>query len=186
MLGALSGGKLQPNSKQERAAVRLTSGLNLLSKIRVGDANHPLSGSNLKEVFTETEWRRFADSLVRNAARPDLHFLPGDGHKGEPWCAIPSHAFVLLRYPLSIPYEALELANACAEEFWSDAVRSAQFPLSMQHALMHERPLKCLRVRPAFLHDLLARFVNLYGRIGSPDFTEHAVASLAQDLEAKE
>ena len=121
------------------------------------------------------------DRIVRNSYRPDVHFLPADEQPSE-WAAVSEHSIVLFRYTLSAPLVLFELAQDTAIKDWT-AVASKLIPRwPIASAFSTRRPIKRLSLKPRFLSDLLTRYVSMYVRLGSPDFTPETVAEYVREI----
>jgi hypothetical protein len=46
---------------------------------------------------------------------------------------------------------------------------------------MTRRPIKKALLRHRFVVDVIARLTNMFGRLGSPDFTTHTLERFMQD-----
>jgi hypothetical protein len=82
---------------------------------------------------------------------------------------------------MSAPLELFDLASTCSEMEWASRRDAASVSPLMKTAFS-ERPLKVLHLRKPFLVDLLSRFVGLFVRIGSPDFSSEAVKHLSDEM----
>lgn len=141
--------------------------------------------SKYRSLVGDGAFRSFREKVVRNALRPDLHFLPADGQKPQ-FSAVISHSVALFRYPLSVPIDILDSATDCSEAGWAQEVKRLcpQYGCVLQ---LHERrPLKLLRVKTRFISDLLTRFTGLFGRLGSPDFSDATIQRYARQIGGEE
>ncbi|MFH2051116.1 MAG: hypothetical protein ABIK96_01490 [bacterium] len=166
------------------------SQLNTIHRCRAGFqlANAIVEGSSLNDpvnlyrtLVGEKPYFNTIQSIVRNSFRTDLHFLPGDDQKPE-YSAVPVPSVVMFRYPLTIPIDILDSASVCTDSAWEGEKLRLSKQYSCAKILNRLPPIKALRVRPRFVSDLLTRFIGLYGRIGSPDFTEATVRKYAQQI----
>ena len=167
----LSNTGLQPNrgKKELDAASRAEAGLSLLIHI-AGTDRHPDPGVLYNKLVGSPEYSKQCRRLITNSYRLDVHFLPCD-EQPDDWTAIPSHAVAMFRYPLTLPIDLIDLAATTADVDWQKAVAAFLAPYPCCTAISATRPLKALSVRPRFMADLLSRFISLYGRLGSPDFS---------------
>lgn len=169
-----------PSEKQRVHLPRINAAIEWLLYASATHGN-ALTQPSANDIFPPTEWERIRKDIVRNAFRPDIHFLPAE-REPTPWPAIGGHAVTMFRYPIAVPLHILDLANVTPEASWSDAIHTA---FGANHYASHfkaARPLKALRLQAEFLHDLLTRFVSLHVRVGSPDFTNEAVDLLAAEI----
>ena len=77
---------------------------------------------------------------------------------------------------------------------WSAATAALATHEPMARVFSETRPLKCLRLQNRFLADLplrvvlgesadlLTKFMALYSRLGSPDFTRETIDTLSKEL----
>lgn len=159
--------------KETTASFRAEAGLRVISGILKGDSADS-SVSMVKKLLGQKEYSEWCRKSVTNAYRSDVHFLPPDDQPPK-WSIIQEPSVALFRYPLSVPLDLLDLASCSSEAAWSEEVMrlSALFRCA---AIVREcRPLKMLRIRPRFISDVLTRFTGLYGRLGSPDFSQGVV-----------
>jgi hypothetical protein len=170
--------------KESNARKRAESGLLLLKSALTG-LPLPDSVSHFRTLMGETECGNVCKKIVTNAYRMDIHFLPSDGQP-EAWSAISGHSVALSRYPLTMPLPLLDLTTSTREEDWHSSLKpfATQFPCIS--SLVGQRPMKCLRIRPRFVSDLLTRFLALYGRIGSPDFSDGTVSTYVNQIVGEE
>ncbi|HEY4219150.1 MAG TPA: hypothetical protein VGM67_18535 [Gemmatimonadaceae bacterium] len=174
-----SHGRGQLSVKQREALGRAHSGLQSLADICSGVSTE----ATFEAVKKTIGGKGFPDiirRIVTNSYRLDLHFLPRDGQRRE-WSGIHENSVVLFRYPISLPFELLELAQERGVEQWERTVESVKnvYPCAPS---MHVRPMKRLSLRPRFSSDLLTRFTNMFGRLGSPDFTADAVERIVSEV----
>jgi hypothetical protein len=165
--------KSRLSAREESAATRAESGLFSALKILEGADADSIS-ANLKILFGDKEFGETVRRLVTNSHRADVHFLPPDGQSSQ-WSVIRQPSLALFRYPLSLPIDILDIAGTVPEEAWSCEVARLKGLYPCTLSLGTKRPLKVLRIRPRFLSDMLTRFTGLYGRIGSPDFSDGAI-----------
>lgn len=156
---------------------RLTAYLKYLDAAAKGSAN----ASSLKEFFKADKFKEMLKKLVENSLKPDIHFLPSDDLPIE-YSAVGSHSVVLFRYPLSLPVELLNEARAMSsEEEWQTNVQKR---MSVEKLLSSfgEWPIKLACLRKEFYGDLLSRYVNMFVRLGSPDFDDASVLNFANEI----
>jgi hypothetical protein len=137
---------------------------------------------DLETCLTKNRWLQVRTQIVKNALRSDLYFLPADGNSDLDVSPIANHSVVLFRYPLTLPVSLLDAAQDTSLTDWTEATSTLAVEEPMANALSTLRPLKCLRLQSRFLADLLTKYVGLYSRIGSPDFTRETVETLSSEL----
>jgi hypothetical protein len=170
--------------REEIATARAEAGLK--GAIALLNGSDPASVfPTLKELFGDKDFTEAARRLVTNSHRSDIHFLPADEQPSQ-WSIIREPSVALFRYPLSVPLDILDLASVVNEESWSTEVVRLYALYPCVVALKSARPVKILRIRPRFLSDLLTRFTGLYGRIGSPDFSDGTIGRYVAQIGEKE
>jgi hypothetical protein len=170
---------LPAEAKKSAAIKRILAGLDFLLRLRRGERANELS--NLSVIFGEKELKKMIERIVRNNFSADIHFLPADG-KEPTLSSMPWHSVVLFRYPTSLPLALLAIAEDLGAANWVaslDANRSA-FPSC--HHLTERRPLRVSTVKPRFFSDIVARFVALQVRLGSPDFSSDSIELMTTQI----
>jgi hypothetical protein len=173
------------NAKQ-RGATEITALNRCLAGLRILRAiAHPelieIPSSELAAVFG-AEWSRTKRRIVTNAFSSDIHFLPSDNQSLP--SGLQSHSVVLFRYPLTLPVEILDLAGDSSSDQWQSVVKRYSNLIPAIRFYEMEMPIKTLTLRPEFLSDLLTRYVSVYNRIGSPDFTKASVDRITKEVDA--
>src|SRR5262249_41511373 len=102
------------------------------------------------------------------------HFLPSDGKQASS-SSVPKHSVALFRRALSLPIEVLDIAQQCTPENWMEECR-LNSNLSELRASLGCWPVRLATLRGDFLADLISRYVGMYIRLGSRDFTEDTVS----------
>jgi len=170
------------NKSLRIAAERYIAGGNHLKRVNCGGQ---ADLRDLETCLTKSRWRQVRTQIVRNAFRSDLYFLPADGNSDD-LSPIAKHSVTLFRYPLTAPVSLLDAAQDTSLADWGEAITALAIEEPMARAFSPARPLKCLRLQNRFLADLLTKFVALYSRLGSPDFTHDTVETLSNQLGASE
>jgi hypothetical protein len=145
-----------------------------------GDSDQDSDMTDARMLFGR-DFERISEKIVRNALRPDVHFVPSDGYKPE-ISAVPEHSVVMFRYPITVPIAVLDAAQGDRELEWSDTCEEIAriFPIALSFS--SHRPEKRARIEDRYMADLLTRYLSLYMRLGSPDFPEGIVAMLSQEI----
>ena len=142
-------------------------------------APQPAVIEDLKLLFTPKTWTSSMEKLVRNALRLDLHFLPPD-EQDPIWSAVPEPSVVLYRYPLTAPLDIFEAAEDLhGNPNWTSAIGQLGRLHPISQAFTHERPMRRATLRDRFLADLMTRYLAVYLRLGSPDFSTDTVSIYA-------
>lgn len=171
-------------TKEKDAANRALAGIRILRGIATGaSANH--STDNLIELYGKGQYESTLSRIVKNSQSNDIHFLPCDEQPAE-WAAVREHSVVLFRYPITAPVEIFECAQDIEVADWQSAAKRIMISWPVARHFEAVRPMKTIRLRPRFLSDLLTRYVSLYTRLGSPDFSRESVTRyVGEILESK-
>jgi hypothetical protein len=166
--------------KERIAGNRAHDGLKLAIAALLGRCEDDVM-TKMRSLLGEKELGLLLRRIVTNGYRADIHFVPADGQPAT-WSAIREHSVALFRYPLTLPIDLLDIANSTTVETWALELDrwSAMYPCCA--SLTSARPLKSLRIRVQFMSDLLTRFTNLYGRLGSPDFAPTVVERFSKEI----
>ncbi len=168
------------SEKEKGYADRCFAGIRHLRKLQSKE-RVPATPADLEMLFGDKTWHTFRMRAVRNSFRSDLHFLPADGEHRD-WSAVPDHGVVLFRYPLTSPLAAFDMAQDTTIGDWAAAITRMEDAEPGIRQFARARPLKVLTLQKEFLSDLLTRFVSLYVRIGSRDFTSDTVQQLCDEI----
>jgi hypothetical protein len=135
----------------------------------------------LSSVFAK--WDDTKKKLITNAYSDYLHFLPSDEQTRD-FSGIPFHSVAMLRYPVTIATEVLDLATNASERSWEQVVDTncREVPSLVNYRM--SLPIKMLKLKSEFLADLLTRYVRVYNRLGSPDFTPATVERFSKEMDA--
>lgn len=170
--------ELDSNGKKLSASdvCRIAAYANYLNHARGLSGN----GCDIKDFFKEERLQSHIARLITNALKVDVHFLPADGLPAQ-YSAIPNHSVVLFRHTLTVPLAALSLAQGTLEKQWVEVskAKSEDIP-SLRH--IKTWPIKLATLRGEFLSDLLSRYINLYIRLGSSDFSPDHVQAMAGEI----
>jgi hypothetical protein len=140
-----------------------------------------LSQLEVASIFSKGRAAALLRKIITNSYRTEIHFLPGDGKAGES-SAIASHSVALFRYAFSMPTTILNLAQYSSPSTWRSAVESLK-PVHAILPMFPERPVRMATLKGDFLSDLISRYIGMYVRLGSRDFTEDTIEQYATELE---
>ena len=168
------------SEKEREALTRARSGIQVLKSIYSGDSS--VNGmSEVKTLLGEKQFRDVAQRVVRNALRPDVHFLPYD-EQHLSWSGMPEHSLVLFRFPITAPIEIFQLAQSTRRENWETELKRTEMVYPCARSFSARFPMKRLRIKPRFLNDLLTRYTAVYTRLGSPDFSSETIARFTDEI----
>ncbi|MDI7385981.1 hypothetical protein [Cronobacter dublinensis] len=121
-------------------------------------------------LFSAKKIDKIISDITKNSYRSDIHFLPHDGSNGD-GKILESHSVVLFRYAFTFPIDILDLACDGNENTWGDdmEILNNSYPLASHFKLY---PINVTTLKDDFLSDLLSRYISMYMRLGSRDFTK--------------
>ncbi len=167
--------------KERTALLRVAAGLRILREI-AQPALREVAAADLNLLFGDKEWASMKSRMVTNSYRTDLHFLPADGQRPE-WTGVAKHSLVLFRYPLTAPIEIVDAAQDISLADWPQWCHETTGRVPCAARFGQARPMKRLTVRIEFISDLLTRFVALFVRLGSPDFSAETISQYSQEID---
>ncbi|MBA1259250.1 hypothetical protein [Pseudomonas oryzihabitans] len=134
----------------------------------------------IEELLSEKKYEEILKKIFCNSFKSDIHFFPSyEAYSG--FAPIPHHSIALFRYVYSIPLEILDIAQSSRNEWWKeDCERLTESTPLISH--FKEYPLKVSRLKDDFLSDLISRYLSMFMRLGSRDFTKTSLDKFAQEL----
>ncbi|WJM85659.1 hypothetical protein QUF31_00545 [Dickeya chrysanthemi] len=161
----------QSEKAKEKSIVKLNEYCKYIMYCENNDSEKP----DLKKIFSEKNLNNKLSSIMTNAYRSDIHFLPHDGnnYNGN---ILDDHSLVLFRYSFSFPVDVLDLASYGSEDTWLSDIKSLEekYPLA---SLFEKYPINVSTLKDDFLSDLLSRYLSMYMRLGSRDFTKETLSN---------
>lgn len=139
--------------------------------------------AQIEKILSKDKLQKLLEGAVKNSMRVDAHFLPADGQSADS-SAVPRNSLALFRYPISIPIEALDAAQGCDEAGWLHARKQGICSKVAEHFV--DWPVKLGRLKDDFLSDLLSRYVTMYIRLGSRDFSEESIDQFVAQIRGSE
>lgn len=167
-IASISHGKKDEGTKNQLLRVKDYS-----SFIQSISSGRKPSVAQIEKIVTKPKFEKILSALITNAYKPDIHFLPADGQPVA-YSAIPTNSVILFRNPLTIPISVLDAAQFCVADQWNEVRTRLTITTKTAHHLT-EWPVKLARLRDDFLSDMLSRYLAMYIRLGSRDFTEEDV-----------
>jgi hypothetical protein len=174
-----SSGRL--GQKERAALLRVAAGLKILREIARPGLSE-VAVPDLSLLFGDKEWANMKSRMVTNSYRTDVHFLPADGQRPE-WTGVAKHSLVLFRYPLTAPLEIIDAAQDLSLADWPQWCRQTAERVPCAERFGRVRPMKRLTLREEFISDLLTRFVALFVRLGSPDFSADTILQYSKEID---
>jgi hypothetical protein len=161
---------------QEPELARLSAYLEYVQAAKMQRA----TASHLRRFIKIEKMTNYLEKLVTNALKNDIHFLPNDG-KPISYSAVPSHSVVLFRYPLTVPITILDAAQNLSEGEWNQYLAKGKTTDAVLGSFSNW-PIKLTTLRNEFLSDLLSRYINMYIRLGSSDFSDQSVEDMSRQI----
>ncbi|HEY0426488.1 MAG TPA: hypothetical protein VGC76_01655 [Pyrinomonadaceae bacterium] len=168
------------DKKLEASSRRCLNGILHLEKI-VSSNDESANISELEHFFGKNNFKELIYKVIRNSFSNEIHFIPAD-EQNKMWSIINDPSLVLFRYPLTAPLEVFEYAQRARPDDWENEIGKLALKVPFISNFGAERPLKGLQINEQFLHDMLVRFVNLFSRLGSPDFTSDSISRVYLSL----
>jgi hypothetical protein len=159
---------------------RAMAGLRIAASIAKPELSQ-ISAEDLASFFG-TDWAKLKERIIANSFSSHIHFIPSDG-QDPAYSGIAEHSVVLFRYPLTTSIEIFDLAQHTTEQSWPSAIAQTATYLPAAESFRFTRPMKVLSMRAEFLHDLLSRYVAVYNRIGSPDFSKKSIGAICTEVD---
>jgi hypothetical protein len=174
-------------SAKQRGATEILALRRAIAGLRIAEA---IAKPELSEIpaedlatFFGTEWPKMKERIVTNSFSSHVHFIPSD-NQDPIYAGISTPSIVLFRYPLTTSIELFDLAQNTQESSWAEAVAQTTTYLPAAEIFRSTRPMKVLSMRAEFLHDLLSRYVAVYNRIGSPDFSKNSISAICDQMDS--
>ncbi len=181
-LAAHLGGQNLPAGKRE-AAGRADAGIAILLRAWQEPAGLPTTLAEDLALFWGKDWPKKCEDLITNSSA-SVHFLPSDGQPQE-YSGVPEHSLILFRYPITVPSEILYCANDVGIHGWQSGIRELAAVYPMARTGFEKRPMKRSALRKPFIVDVIARYVSLYSRVGSPSLAPVSLKRIVGDLKGK-
>ena len=143
----------------------------------------PAPAELVEALIKADRYGQYVDRIVTNALKADIHFLPADGQPSQA-SAIPEHGVVLFRRPITIDLEILDVAQESTAAQWARLIKEKAHPLRVSPHIKRW-PIKLSTLRGEFLGDLLSRYVSMYIRLGSTDFSRTTIDGIVADMRTK-
>jgi len=179
-LAAQLGDRNLPSGKRE-AAARAEAGIAIL--LRAWQEPTGLSTTLAQDLalLWGKDWGEMCENLITNSHLPTLHFLPADDQPKE-YSGVPEHSLVLFRYPITVPSEILYCANDAGFQGWQSGIRELAAIYPMAGTGLYKRPMKRSALRKPFIVDVIARYVSLYNRLGSPSLAAVSLRRIVEEV----
>lgn len=160
---------------------RMLIGLDLMHKI-TNPSVLRFDTNQLGSFIGEKKYSELKEKILRNSFSNDIHYFPKDNENIE-WSAISDHSVVLFRYPITTPIEVFDLASDYNCLNWELSIKELSMRFPTVHHFESIRPIKSLHLNQEFLSDLLTRYISLYIRLGSPDFSNDTINQFNKEIQ---
>lgn len=136
--------------------------------------------SELGGILPKGKLADVLERIVTNAHRVDIHFFPGDDVDSG-FSIMEKNSVALFRYPISVPVQVLNAAKYSTEDAW--AVRRENLAIEFPMAASFERwPIKVAKLKGGFLSDMVSRYLAMYIRFGSDDFSDETIEEIGKKI----
>ncbi|MDU2938606.1 MAG: hypothetical protein E7B59_05500 [Enterobacteriaceae bacterium] len=148
-----------------------------------GIGRKELSPPCIESLLGQKKYEDILKKILTNSYKSDVHFFPAFRNAGE-YSAIPVHSLALFRHAYSVPIEILDAAQTSSNLLWSNdrKVLAEQLPIAMA---FNNWPIKVSRLKDDFLSDLISRYLSMFMRLGSRDFTSHTIESFVLEIKGE-
>lgn len=135
---------------------------------------------DLSRLLTSKTYDGILRKIFTNSYKSDVHFFPALLNAGE-YSAISAHSVALFRYAYSIPVEILNAAQSSNQEWWAKDCNdlASEFPIVKEFQTW---PVKLSALKDDFLSDLLSRYLGMFMRLGSRDFTSQTINQFITEM----
>lgn len=135
---------------------------------------------DIETILSEKKSSEILKKIFCNSFKSDIHFFPAYGAHSD-FAAIPHHSVALFRYVYSIPLDILDAAQCSRDEWWKeDCQRMVGTTPLIEH--FNACPLKVSTLKDDFLSDLISRYLGMFMRLGSRDFTNSSLDNFVKEI----
>lgn len=134
----------------------------------------------METLLGKRKYDEILKKMITNSYKSDIHFFPAFKNAGA-YSAMQAHSLALFRHAYSVPIEILDTAQTSSELLWgNDQLAIAKHtPIAKE---FNKWPVKASRLKDDFLSDLISRYLSMFMRLGSRDFTTHTIDSFASEI----
>lgn len=170
-------------SKKGSQAEQTTAYKQLIAYLKFINArtkNERLEVAELQSIISKGKFLEILHRIVKNSHRTDIHFFPSDQIASE-FSVMDMHSIALFRYPMSVPIQILDEAKYSTSDAWDTRREkiSEDFPMAKKFGRW---PIKIAQLKGGFLSDFISRYLAMYIRLGSDDFSEQTVEQIGQNI----
>jgi hypothetical protein len=142
-----------------------------------------LSSPCIESLLGKKRYEDILKKIFTNSYKSDVHFFPAYKNAGE-YSAIPVHSLALFRHAYSIPIEILDAAQSSSQDWWAGDRESlaTQSPIAR---VFDNWPIKASGLKDDFLSDLISRYLSMFMRLGSRDFTSHTIDCFVSEIKGE-
>jgi len=139
---------------------------------------------NIEVLLGKKKYDDIIKKMITNSYKSDVHFFPAYYNAGD-YSAVPKHSLALFRYAYSVPVEIFDAAQTSSDSLWQDdrILLTKSYPIARE---FNSWPLKASRLKDDFLSDLISRYLSMFMRLGSRDFTSHTVGTFITEIKGVE
>ncbi|UXY12214.1 hypothetical protein N7922_06750 [Kosakonia sp. ML.JS2a] len=172
---------LEKDKKKKALYEQLKEYCNYISYVNLPMAHRNDKPSpNFEIILGKTKYEDILKKIFTNSYKSDVHFLPAFNNAGE-YSAVPVHSVALFRHSYTVPIEVLDAAQSSSSVWWGDD----RITLAASSPIAHffdEWPIKASGLKDDFLSDLISRYLSMFMRLGSRDFTAHTIENFVTEI----
>lgn len=138
---------------------------------------------SIEKLLGKRKYEDILKKMLTNSYKTDVHFFPALKNASD-YCATPVHSLALFRHAYSVPIEILDAAQTSSESLWNDDQNylCELMPIAKE---FNSWPIKVSRLKDDFLSDLISRYLSMFMRLGSRDFTSHTIDSFVLEIKGE-
>jgi len=171
---------IEGDKKQIAFHARLTEYKKYIEYTQAPLNERSIDRPSVELILSEKRYGEILKKIFCNSFKSDIHFFPAYGSLSN-FAAIPSHSVALFRYVYSIPLEILDAAQCSRDEWWSEDCKRMSLTAPMiEH--FDACPLKVSTLKDDFLSDMISRYLGMFMRLGSRDFTTTSLDNFIKEI----
>lgn len=145
-----------------------------------GGIHHNSIKPDISKIITVKLYNTYLKKIASNSFKTDIHFLPYDKQILD-YSAVQAHSLALFRYCFAVPIEILDLAARSSERNWQNDLAGIHIKIPSSKEF-DSYPIKLSALKDDFLSDMLSRYISMYIRLGSRDFTNESLENFVEEM----
>ncbi|VXD08862.1 conserved hypothetical protein [Enterobacterales bacterium 8AC] len=176
--------KIEGDKKQTNLREQVIAYIDYINYTEVdSNGRKEFSPPCIETLLGKKKYEDILKKMLINSYKSDVHFFPAFRNAGD-YSAIRVHSLALFRHAYSVPIEILDAAQTSSESLWSSDQKTleVQMPIAKE---FNSWPIKVSRLKDDFLSDLISRYLSMFMRLGSRDFTSHTIDSFVSEIKGE-